>query len=141
MKLLLALCSLLAASSQAFMVRQSSRMATEVKVASPPMDEWNQPIPERVSTTPVPVNKVSKAQRARIADRIIDPDFTLALGTFMLGPLIAWYHPCKFCKLVLSNTAWMDWNLEGSTHYLQVFWCALRANQVSPFFLWHFTSL
>jgi len=93
MKLLSLTLSLLLATSQAFVVKPATKVSTKVNVASPPIDEWNQPIPGRVSTTPVPVNKVSKRERARMADRIIDPDFTLALGTFLLGPLIAWYHP------------------------------------------------
>lgn len=29
-------------------------------------------------------------------DVIIDPNFSLAAAVFALGPLIMWYHPCKF---------------------------------------------
>ena len=94
MKLLLPLACLLA-TSQGFIVPNSSRAKTEVKVASPPMGGEGYNKKARASTVPTPVNQVSKAERAKIADRIIDPDYRLALGTFLLGPLIAWYHPCK----------------------------------------------
>jgi hypothetical protein len=41
----------------------------------------------------VSVKSVSKAERAKIPDRIIDQNFYLAYSVFLLGPLIAWYHP------------------------------------------------
>jgi hypothetical protein len=100
MKLLSCLL-LLATSADAFLVRSPGRVATEVKVASNP-GEWNKPLTGRVSTVPVPVNQVSKAERAKMEDRIIDPDFTLALGTFLLAPLIMWYHPTYMADGSLS---------------------------------------
>lgn len=86
----------LLAAAQGFVVSPATRASTKLNVATPPMDkDWaDKPIPARTSTKSVPVKSVSKLERQFIEDRIIDPDFRLALGTFLLGPLIAWYHPC-----------------------------------------------
>ena len=93
MKLLISLALL--AAAQGFTVAPSGRVATHLNVATPPLEDWaNKPIPPRASTEPVPVKQVSKMERKMIKDRVIDPDYRLALGTFLLGPLIAWYHPC-----------------------------------------------
>lgn len=110
MKFLLPLACLLATSQAFIIVPNSKRAKSEIQVASPPLgeDDWTgKPIPARTSTVPTPVNKVSKAQRAKIADRIIDPDYTLALGVFLLGPLIAWYHPCKCCEQNAGEGGWL----------------------------------
>jgi hypothetical protein len=85
----------LLAVAQGFVVTPVHQAATKLNVASTPGGEWSKPIPKRASTESVPVKQVSKAERAMIKDRVIDPDFRLALGTFILCPLIAWYHPCK----------------------------------------------
>lgn len=96
MKLLISL-ALLAVTAQGFVAPSSCATKTALNVAAPPMDQdWSTiPIPARVSTVSTPVKKVSKLERQFIPDRIVDPDYTLAIGTFLLGPLIAWYHPCK----------------------------------------------
>jgi hypothetical protein len=103
MKLLIGTVSLLAVAN-GFQVHTSSstlshnKQQTAVHAAAPPMssDEWAKPLTQRASTTPVPVKKVTKAERSQLKDRIIDPDYTLAAVVALLGPLIAWYHPCKF---------------------------------------------
>lgn len=101
MKVLLAVC-LLAVAVHGFSTPSTrARASSAVKVAAPPMnDEWSKPIPHRESTTPIPVNQVSKRERAQIKDRVIDPDFSLAAAVFLLGPLIAWYHPCKYVLIL-----------------------------------------
>jgi len=94
MKLLISLT--LVAAAQGFVQAPMGHVSTQLKVAAPGTieEDWaGKPLPPKVSTEPVAVNNVSKRARQRIKDRIIDPDYTLALGTFMLGPLIAWYHP------------------------------------------------
>lgn len=44
------------------------------------------------STEPVADRPVSKMERNRMKDRMIDPDYTLTIGTAALCPLIIWYH-------------------------------------------------
>lgn len=64
--------------------------------SSPSLDDWsNKPLPQRKSTTPVAVRKVSKQERERIPDVMIDANYFLTWGVALLGPLIWWYHPCK----------------------------------------------
>ena len=101
MKVLTSLALL--AVAQGFVISPEGRPSTKLNVANPPLGEgWvKKPIPARTSTEPVAVNKVSKAERAMIKDRVIDPDYRLALGTFLLGPLIAWYHPCTLLFLFI----------------------------------------
>ena len=93
-------CLLTVAVANGFQVRSplTGGTQTALEPANPPMaDDWvPKPSPKRASTTPVPVRKVSKAERAQMKNRIIDPDYTLAASVALLGgPLIAWYHPCK----------------------------------------------
>ena len=42
------------------------------------------------------VRKVSKSERNRMADVMIDPDYTLTIAMASLCPLIIWYHPGTF---------------------------------------------
>lgn len=92
MKLLISLALL--AAAQGFVVNPEQGRATKLHVATPPMEDFSsKPIPKYSSTESVPVKKVSMLERAMMKDRVIDPDYRLALGTFLLGPLIAWYHP------------------------------------------------
>ena len=53
----------------------------------------HKPLYQPQSTESIPVKKVTKAQRQRMADTVIDPDFSLTWAMLALGPLIAWYHP------------------------------------------------
>lgn len=40
------------------------------------------------------IRRVSKAERSRMGDVMIDPDYTLTIAMAALCPLIIWYHPC-----------------------------------------------
>jgi hypothetical protein len=51
---------------------------------------------EKMSTKPVADRKVSKAERNRMKDVMIDPSYSLAVALAALGPLIIWYHPSYF---------------------------------------------
>jgi hypothetical protein len=82
----------LLAVAQGFCVHPTSRTETAVKAASPSMD-WNKPLFGRHSSAPAPARQGSKAAQQSVPDRIIDPDYSLAAAVFLLGPLIAWYHP------------------------------------------------
>ena len=102
MKLLISL-SLLAASHGFVVSPASAKAKTSLNVATQPpsqggnaWDDWSaKPIPSRRSTTPVAKRSVSPRERAQMKDRVLDPDFFLAGAVALLGPLIAWYHPCK----------------------------------------------
>ena len=87
-KLLVA--SILATTAHGFMKPSPTTTKTSLDVATG--KDWAKP---KQPTEPVPVKSVSKMERQFIKDRVIDPDYRLALGTFLLGPLIAWYHPCE----------------------------------------------
>jgi len=70
------------------------------KKAGGGMDSWSDKPLHREeetskSTPAVPVRKVGWLERRAMKDRMIDPDYTLALGTALLCPLIIWYHPCE----------------------------------------------
>lgn len=105
MKLLVSLSLLAAAhgfvASPAPKAKTSLNVATQPKGGKNMWDDWsNKPLPKRQSTTPVAKKKVSKMERAMMKDRVLDPDYTLALSVAALGPLIAWYHPCKSCLAI-----------------------------------------
>jgi len=68
--------------------------STAGKWREDPTDDYSRkPLYQPRSTESVAVKKVSKAQRQRMADTILDPDFSLTWAFLALGPLIAWYHP------------------------------------------------
>jgi hypothetical protein len=49
------------------------------------------------STKSVPSSKqVSKLERMTMKDVMIDPNYYLTYAVALLGPLIMWYHPCKY---------------------------------------------
>jgi len=80
--------------------KQSSLHASTVNGV--PNDGYsNKPLFERKSTTPIADRKVSWIQRQTLPDAMIDPNYFLTFAVAILGPLIWWYHPCKF----LRNTA------------------------------------
>lgn len=108
MKLLISVSLL--AGCNGFVVSPASQAKTALNVATQPpigngktWDDWSKkPIPPRESTTPVAKKNVSKMERAMMKDRVIEPNFYLAAAVALLGPLIAWYHPCKFCFVRIS---------------------------------------
>lgn len=66
-------------------------------------DDWSdKPISDRKSTKPVPTKKVNAIQRAMMKDVILDPDYFLTFAVGLLGPLILWYHPCKFFEVFFT---------------------------------------
>ncbi len=115
----------------------ASSMAPNKRAA--PLDDWsNKPLYERKSTTPVAVRNVSKRERERIPDVMIDPNYFLTWGVLLLGPLIWWYHPCKFVKsghfcylrsifrspydtILLSPTYKTAYELDGSPSLIGIF--------------------
>lgn len=61
-----------------------------------PKNDWvGKPLYSPRSIKPVASNKVLPIQRAMMEDVMIDPNYSLVWATFLLGPLIIWYHPCK----------------------------------------------
>jgi hypothetical protein len=38
---------------------------------------------------------VSKSDRSKMDDVMLDPNYFLTFAVAALGPLIMWYHPCK----------------------------------------------
>jgi hypothetical protein len=49
------------------------------------------------SSKPTPSTKqVSKWERMTMQDVMIDPNYYLTYAVALLGPLIMWYHPCKY---------------------------------------------
>ena len=51
--------------------------------------------PRLESTKPVAVRPVSKFERMRMKNVMLDPDYTLTWSVAALCPLILFYHPCK----------------------------------------------
>ena len=108
-----AVLAVLASTTSAFAPAQSLHRATTKKttalnVASTPgdfqrpKDDWsNKPLHTPTSTTPVADKKVSKWERAMMPNYVVSPDYTLSWAVALLGPLIMWYHPCKFLVLLL----------------------------------------
>jgi hypothetical protein len=50
----------------------------------------------RKSMEPVADKKISKLQRMTLQDVMIEPNYFLTYAVALLGPLIIWYHPCKY---------------------------------------------
>lgn len=48
----------------------------------------------------IPTKIVSQRERNAMKDRVIDPDYWLAISVAALCPLILWYHPCTFVRLL-----------------------------------------
>ena len=70
-------------------------MASTVE-PKPTFDDWSdKPLTQKRSTKPEPVRQVSKRERERIPDVMIEPNYFLTWAVLLLGPLIWWYHPCK----------------------------------------------
>ena len=96
MKLTLLLSFAAAARGFSPMVAATRPSATALKVAFPrgQQDGWSdKPAFKRTSTAPEPSKKVTAAERRRMADRMIDPDYFLTVAVALLCPLIIWYHP------------------------------------------------
>jgi hypothetical protein len=96
-------------STYAFeMAPQRLTKPTTLSAASPiggfrRKDDWSdKPISERKSTKSVPVKKVNKFQRATTKDIVLDPNYFLTWAVGLLGPLILWYHPCKYLKVFFN---------------------------------------
>lgn len=96
MKLALAfsLATMAGAFSPSPMSTKTTSTALKAALTGKPHNDWSdKPGYTPVSTTPVASNVVTKAQRERMADVMIDPDYYLTVGTALLCPLIIWYHP------------------------------------------------
>lgn len=105
MKLTLALLSLASAAS-AFQLAPTTRVMATTSLAAAttgdnmkPNDWTGYPVGQKKSTTPVPARKVNGLQRATMPDVMLDPSFSLTWAIGALGPLIMWYHPCKYCTV------------------------------------------
>ena len=60
-----------------------------------PEEEWaGYALHKRSDTVPIPSESASR--RFAMDDVMIDPNYSLAAAVCALGPLIMWYHPCKF---------------------------------------------
>ena len=62
----------------------------------PSLNEWNG---KSKNSAPEAVRKVSKRERERLPDVMIEPSYFLTQALCLLGPLIWWYHPCKFFRM------------------------------------------
>lgn len=104
MKLSLLLLSL-AGTASAFVATPSRFSKTSVLSAATTGDDFGKrqhpndwtgyPLTEKKSTNPVPARKVTAAQRAKMEDVMIEPNYFLTWAVAALGPLIMWYHPCE----------------------------------------------
>lgn len=80
------------------------RMSSSSSVSQQPprsskKDDWsNKPRYQQKSTKPVAVKKVGWLQKQSIPDTMIQPNYFLTWAFALLGPLIIWYHPCKFIR-------------------------------------------
>ncbi len=69
------------------------RSATNLR----PRDAWSdKPLFEKRATKPLAKRKVGAYQRQMMTNVVIPPDFSLTWALAALGPLIIWYHPCKY---------------------------------------------
>jgi hypothetical protein len=95
-----ALLFFLCSGASAFTASKSrATWATSLNVVTTPdnLDSWlEKPLHRRVSTTPVADRKVTKFERMMMPDVVIPPSYSLTWAVALLGPLIMWYHPCKF---------------------------------------------
>jgi len=101
MKLSLLFLSL-AGTASAFVTAPARVVTTSLSAAATgddfnkkPNDWTGYPLTEKKSTAPVASRKVTPAQRAKMADVMIDPNYFITFAVAALGPLIMWYHPCK----------------------------------------------
>ena len=107
-----AVSAVLFGSASAFTFRPSVKKVSSLSMATT-IDKFggkhdgysDKPLYTPKSTTPEPVRKVSWFQKQSLPDVIIEPSFFLTYAVALLGPLILWYHPCKFvdrvCAIVL----------------------------------------
>lgn len=67
-------------------------------IAPKQTDDWiDKPLHEPASTKPSASDKRSNwLAKQAMEDVMIDPDYFLAWSTFLLGPLIMWYHPSYY---------------------------------------------
>ncbi|CAB9504519.1 Protein of unknown function (DUF3119) [Seminavis robusta] len=88
-------CLAVGGANAAFTIRPPAFTGHKValNVATGTNDFATKSTSTRKVTPSVPVNEVSKAERSKMADRVIDPDYSLAVQVLLLAPLIAWYHP------------------------------------------------
>ena len=90
----------LAASAQAFVPLSTTTpsRATALNAAFPGNSQdgfTGKPAYKAQSTKPEAVRKVSKRERQKMPDVMIEPSYFLTVGVGLLCPLIIWYHPCK----------------------------------------------
>lgn len=101
MKLVLSTLALACATVSAFVPSSTQFVSTKLSASTTggnfrPNDWTGYPADtERKSSTPVPARKVSKSDRAKMDDVMLDPNYFLTFAVAALGPLIMWYHPCK----------------------------------------------